>query len=63
MVNSLVTDYAYWKAFDVITSCNEPIHFEVAKKYLRQYAIVYGVTDEWKNLMTYLETKRSKLSE
>lgn len=56
-----ITDYAYWKAFDVITSCNEPIHCEVASQYLRQFAVVYGVTDEWRSLVAYLEKKRSKI--
>lgn len=57
----LVTDYAYWKAFDVITSCNEPIHCDVAERYLRQFAIVYGITDEWKSLMAYLEKKKTQI--
>lgn len=64
MVNNpteLVTDYAYWKAFDVITSCNEPIHCDVAEQYLRQFAIVYGITDEWKSLMAYLEKKKTQI--
>ena len=63
LVDKKVTDYSYWKAFDVITSCNEPIHCEVAEQYLRQYAIVYGVTDEWRSLMAYLEKKCSKIGD
>jgi hypothetical protein len=63
MENDSITDYVYWKAFDVITSCNEPIHCEVASQYLRQFAIVYGVSDEWRSLVAYLEKKCNKISE
>lgn len=61
MENDSVTDYAYWKAFDVITSCTEPIHCEVASQYLRQLAVVYGVTDEWRSLVAYLEKKKRQI--
>lgn len=60
-VDEKVMEYVYWKAFDVITSCKEPIHCDVAGEYLRQFAIVYGDTDDWRSLMAYLEKKRSKI--
>lgn len=60
-VDEKVMEYAYWKAFDVITSCKEPIHCDVAGEYLRQFAIMYGDTDDWRSLVAYLEKKRSKI--
>lgn len=59
-INKKIMKNAEEKAFDIITSCKEPIHFEVALSYLRQYVLLFGPTDEWKALIDYLDDSWKK---